>query len=148
MAKILKFPSKQDLENREILKEHEEETKTLNQYSDECVEASHFLLEVLEEFINTGEVSQNFMDMNFRDETIQESRDMFVIVNMVNAMFNRYYGIPHALHREMDRCYTKIKLLANQNEEARNELDVIFEPENSEFEFTFTPEEPEDNDTD
>jgi hypothetical protein len=48
----------------------------------------------------------------------------------------------------MDRCYTKIKLLANQNEEARNELDVIFEPENSEFEFTFTPEEPEDNDTD
>ena len=148
MAKILKFPSKQDLEKREILKEYEEEAKTLNQYSDECVEASHFLLEVLEEFINTGEVSQNFMDMNFRDETIQESRDMFVIVNMVNAMFNRYYGIPHALHREMDRGYTKIKLLANQNEEARNELDVIFEPENSEFEFTFTPEEPEDNDTD
>ena len=49
-------------------------------------------MEVLEEFIKTGQVSEPLMDMNFRDETVAESRDMFVIVNLLNAMFNRYYG--------------------------------------------------------
>lgn len=133
MAKIYKFPTKDELQKREIWKEYEQESIRLENQSDECIDASHFLLEVLEEFINTGEVSQDFMDMNFRDETIQESRDMFVVVNMLNAMFNRYYGIPHALHREMDRVYTKIKLLSTQHEQARTdlkkELDIIFDPE-------------------
>ena len=139
MAKIYKFPSKEELQKREMWKEYEDETKTLNHYSDECIGASHFLLEVLEEFINTGEASPDFMDMNFRDETIQESRDMFVVVNMLNAMFNRYYGMPHALHREMDRVYTKIKLLATQNDQAKIDLQ-------KEYEIIFEPEEPDDTD--
>ena len=139
MAKIYKFPSKEELQKREMRKEYEDETNTLNHYSDECIGASHFLLEVLEEFINTGEVSPDFMDMNFRDETIQESRDMFVVVNMLNAMFNRYYGIPHALHREMDRVYTKIKLLATQHDEAKIDLQ-------KEYDIIFEPEEPDDTD--
>lgn len=133
MAKILKFPTKQELEKREMWKEFNEESDRLQLQSNECVEASHFLLEVLEEFINSGEASMDFIDMNFRDETIQESRDMFVVINMLNGMFNRYYGIPHALHREMDRVYTKIKLLSTQHEQARTdlkkELDIIFDPE-------------------
>jgi len=139
MAKIYKFPSKEELQKREMWKEYDDETNTLNHYSDECIEASHFLLEVLEEFINTGEVSPDFMDMNFRDETIQESRDMFVVVNMLNAMFNRYYGMPHALHREMDRVYTKIKLLSTQNDQAKIDLQ-------KEYEIIFEPEEPDDTD--
>lgn len=130
MAKILKFPTREMLEKRELWKEYENETNRLQNLSDECVGSSQFLLEVLEEFINTGEVSQAFMDMNFRDETIQESRDMFVIINMLNAMFNRYMGIDHALHREMDRVYTKIKLITQQHEQAKKDLqDVIFNPE-------------------
>jgi len=130
MAKIYKFPSKQELEKREMWKEYEQEYNRVQDMSDECVGSSHFLLEVLEEFINTGEVSPSFMDMNFRDETIQESRDMFVVVNMINAMFNRYVGIDHALHREMDRVYTKIKLLTQQHDKAKKDLkDVIFNPE-------------------
>jgi len=143
MAKILKFPSKQELEKREMWKQYEEETRTLNQYSDECIAASHFLLEVLEEFINTGEASPDFMDMNFRDETIQESRDMFVVVNMLNAMFNRYYGIPHALHHEMDRAYTKIKLLSTQNDQAKIDLQ-----KEKEYEIIFEPDTGDDDDTD
>lgn len=137
MAKIYKFPSRDELQKREIWKEYEEESKKLEYQSEECIATSHFLLEVLEEFINSGEASNDFMDMNFRDETIQESRDMFVVVNMLNAMFNRYYGIPHALHREMDRVYTKIKLLSTQNDQARIDLE-------KEFDIIFEPEEPDD----
>lgn len=137
MAKIYKFPSRDELQKREIWKEYEEESKKIEYQSEECIATSHFLLEVLEEFINSGEASNDFMDMNFRDETIQESRDMFVVVNMLNAMFNRYYGIPHALHREMDRVYTKIKLLSTQNDQARIDLE-------KEFDIIFEPEEPDD----
>jgi hypothetical protein len=92
------------------------------------------------------------MDMQFRDESFQESRDMFVIVNLINAMLNRYFFMPHALQKEMDRLYAKIKLMNQQNEEARVDLedkyDILFEPEDGDMEFTFTPEDPEDNDTD
>ena len=143
MAKILKFPSRDELKKKEMWKEYDEETEALNRQSEECVSTAHFLLDVLEEFIQSGEASQAFMDMNFRDEIIQESRDMFVIVNMLNAMFNRYYGIPHALHREMDRVYTKIKLIDSQNEKARQDLedefDIVFSPD-------FEPENPDDTD--
>lgn len=139
MAKILKFPTKAELKKKELWKEYEEESRRLEIQSEECVATSHLLLEVLEEFINSGEASQEFMDMNFRDETIQDSRDMFVIVNMLNAMFNRYYGIPHALHREMDRVYTKIKLLTTQNQQAKIDLE-------REYDIIFEPEDPDDSD--
>jgi len=142
MAKILKFPTPE-------IKKDKEDADLLNKLSDECVNNSHFLLEVMEEFITTGEVNQDFMLMDFRDETQQESRDMFVIVNMLNAMFNRWYNMPHGLHQTMDNAYIKIKEMILLNEEANHDLaEFVFEPEDSDIEFTFTPEEPEDNDTD
>tara|TARA_Y100000385_G_scaffold263235_1_gene295531 strand:- start:314 stop:742 length:429 start_codon:yes stop_codon:yes gene_type:complete len=142
MAKILQFPTKEE-------KQTKDDTQVLNKLSDDCVDSSHFLLEVLEEFISTGEVKKDFMEMDFRDETKQESRDMFVVVNMLNAMFNRWYNIPHGLHQTMDNAYIKIKEMIILNEEANHELaEFVFEPEDSDIEFTFTPEDPENNDTD
>lgn len=144
MAKILQFPTKEE-------KTKKEDSDFLNKLSDECVDNSHFLLEVMEEFITTGEVNQDFMLMDFRDETKQESRDMFVIVNMLNAMFNRWYDMPHGLHQTMDNAYIQIKEMILLNESANHQLaEFVFEPEDSdmEFEFTLETEEPEDNDTD
>ena len=142
MAKILQFPTKEKIQEKN-------EAEFLNSLSDQCVDNSHFLLELLEEFINTGEVHEDFIDMDFRDETKQESRDMFVIVNMMNAMFHRWYDMPHGLHQTMDNAYIKVKEMILLNEEANHDLaEFVFKPEDSEFEFTFTPEEPEDNDTD
>src|SRR6056300_494806 len=142
MGKILKFPTQKEIELKQ-------DTEILTEVSNRCVDSSHYLLEVLEEFINTGEISENFMEMDFRDETKQESRDMFVIVNMLNAMFNRWYNMPHGLHQTMDNAYIKIKEMILLNEEAHHQIsEFVFEPEDSDIEFTFTPEEPEDNDTD
>ena len=75
--------------------------------------------------------------MNFRDENLQESRDMFVIVNMINAMLNRYMGIPHRLHRTFDRAYIEIKALLAANEQGREELKKLLDQ----------LEDEEDNDT-
>ena len=96
-----------------------------------------------EEFINAGEVSEDFMEMDFRDETNQESRDMYVIVNMINGMLNRYYGIPHGLHQTMDSAYVKIKEMILINEQANHELaEYVFEPEDTDYK----PEDPDDID--
>jgi hypothetical protein len=140
MAKILKFPTGEELKQKAEAKQIQDDYAIARDASDECVASAQFLLEVLEEFILTGESSQNFMDMQFRDETFQESRDMFVIVNMLNAMFHRYYGIPHSLHREFDRLYAMIKLMDKQNSQARDELD-------GKYEILFTPDDGEDDDT-
>ena len=142
MAKILQFPTKKKIQEKN-------EAEFLNSLSDQCVDNSHFLLELLEEFINTGEVHQDFIDMNFRDETKQESRDMFVIVNMMNAMFHRWYDMPHGLHQTMDNAYIKVKEMILLHEEANHDLaEFVFKPEDSDIECTFTPEEPENNDPD
>lgn len=120
MAKIYKFPTGEEIK---------ENKNPVDAISDECVETSQFLMEVLEEFITTGQASneRRFMDMNFRDELQQESRDMFVIVNMINAMLNRYMGIPHRLHRTFDRAYIEIKALLAANEKGREELKKLLD---------------------
>jgi len=120
MAKIYKFPTGEEIK---------ENINPLDAISDECVNTSQFLMEVLEEFITTGQASEyeQFMDMNFRDELQQESRDMFVIVNMINAMLNRYMGIPHRLHRTFDRAYIEIKALLAANEQGKEELKKLLD---------------------
>lgn len=120
MAKIYKFPTGEEIK---------ENINPLDAMSDECVETSQYLMEVLEEFITTGQASkyEEFSRMDFRDETLQESRDMFVIVNMINAMLNRYVGIPHRLHRTFDRAYIEIKALLAANEQGREELKKLLD---------------------
>tara|TARA_B100000459_G_scaffold63120_1_gene34451 strand:- start:13823 stop:14260 length:438 start_codon:yes stop_codon:yes gene_type:complete len=135
---VIPFPTKEEIEFKEAEKE-------LDEMSNECVDASHFLMEVLEEFILTGQVNEDFQDMNFRDETLQESRDMFVVVNLLNAMFNRYYGIEHGLHQTLDNAYVKIKEMILINEKAQKDL-YLFKPEDSDIEFTFEPDGDDDDD--
>ena len=140
---VIPFPTKEDIDKKE-------ESRLLDEMSHECVESSHYLMEVLEEFITTGQISENLIDMNFRDETVQESRDMFVIVNLLNAMFNRYYEIPHGLHQTLDNAYVKIKEMILMNEKAQQDL-YTFIPEDGEMEFTFEPDfdiDPDGDDKD
>jgi hypothetical protein len=140
---VIPFPTPKEQEAKK-------EEDNLNFLSNDCVDCSHYLMEVLEEFITTGQVSETLMDMDFRDETKQESRDMFVIVNMLNAMFNRWYGIPHGLHQTLDNAYVKIKEMILINEKAQEEL-YTFVPEDGEKEFIFEPDfdlDPEGDDDD
>ena len=144
MGKLIKFPTGEEIKQNAKAKKIQEEYDMVNDASDNCVKSSQFLLEVLEEFILTGEVSQDFMDMQFRDESFQESRDMFVIVNMINAMLHRYYAIPHNLHKEFDKLYVGIKAMEKQHSQAEEELE-------EEYEILFTPDfdlDGEDDDRD
>lgn len=132
MAKILKFPDKKELK----IKEEEKERDEIMALSDECIEASHFSLDLIEEVIKKE--FPNFREMWFRDETMQESRDMFIVVNILNAMFNRYLGIPHTLHKDMDNLYIKIKSIDKQRQE---DFEIMFTPD-----FNIDPEDFDDSD--
>ena len=139
---VLQFPTKEQ-------KQEKEDSQTLDDLSEDCIESSHYLMEVMEEFLRDGQVSEGLMDLNFRDETVQESRDMFVIVNMLNAMFNRYYGIPHGLHQTLDTAYIKVKEMIVKNEEANHGLAELLFPEHDddEFELIFEPDDEDPDDT-
>jgi len=131
---VIPFPTKKEIDEKK-------EAEYLNSLSNECVEDAHFLLEVLEEFIKTGQVSEGLVDMNFRDETVQEARDMFVIVNLLNSMFNRYYGLPHGLHQVLDSAYIKVKEMIQVNELAQDDYEMYLTPEdNYDNEIIFTPD--------
>tara|TARA_B100001057_G_C22803394_1_gene932395 strand:- start:865 stop:1227 length:363 start_codon:yes stop_codon:yes gene_type:complete len=112
MAKIIKFPTGEEIDPKDLGIEKSEHD-IISERSDECIKASQELFNILEEFICTGQVSEypELMNMNFRDEACHESRDIFVVVNMINAMLNRYMGIPHQLHRDLDKMYILLKLM-------------------------------------
>ena len=111
MAKIIKFPTGEDITNQHRV--NKSDYDIIAEKSDECIAISQELLSIMEEFICTGQVSeyQELMNMNFRDEAMAESRDMFVVVNMINAMLNRYMGIPHRFQRDLDKAYIKLKMM-------------------------------------
>ena len=139
---VIQFPTKEQLTAKE-------ESDFLDELSNESVDSAHYLMEVMEEFIKTGQVNEGLMDLNFRDETVPESRDMFVIVNLLNALFLRYHGIPHGLHQTLDNAYIKVKEMILKNEEANHGLaELLFtEHDDDEFDLIFEPDDEDPDDT-
>ena len=139
---VIQFPTKEQMTAKE-------ESDFLDELSNESVDSAHYLMEVMEEFIKTGQVNEGLMDLNFRDETVPESRDMFVIVNLLNALFLRYHGIPHGLHQTLDNAYIKVKEMILKNEEANHGLAELLFPEHDddEFELIFEPDDEDPDDT-
>ena len=44
----------------------------------------------------------------------RESRDSYVIVNMIYAMLARYVGIEHSLHKDLDTLFVKVKAIQKE----------------------------------
>ena len=109
--------------------------------SDECNGLSQHLCDVLvEEIIET---SDYFSDANFFDEKEQESRDIYVVTNLINAMLLRHIEIPHELQRSLDKLYVKIKQMAQL---PTTEFEIDFGEDEVEFipDFDLNPEEDDD----
>ena len=117
---IIQFPTPEEVSKKEA-----EEIITLA--SDECNVLAQHLCMILNEEIQTQ--SDYFEDTDFYDETRQESRDIYVITNLINAMLLRHIEIPHELQRSLDKLYVKIKQLSQLPEQ---QFEVSFEPD---FEF-------------
>lgn len=137
MGKVIKFPTKKEIEE----KQEQDAFDEVAYYSDEAIHGAQFLMECIEELLHNGTVSPEFKDMMIRDETQQECRDMYVVVNMMFSMFSRYLNIPHELHQDMDNMYIKIKKLEAIHKESKDREDAWIE-----FIPDFDLDDPDDTD--
>lgn len=149
MAKILKFPTPKEQKEKtrqdQIDHQLEESREAVEAYTEECVNLTQTMLQYIEDIIQRGDLTDwdVFQGMEFRDETYAESRDMFVIINLINAMMNRFVGIPHDLHKELDKQYLQMKAWSGAKNPAKNSEhihethEIDFEPG---FEIFFEPD--------
>jgi hypothetical protein len=120
---IIQFPTPEQVSKKEA-------EEIINLASDECNGLAQHLCMVLNEEIQTA--SDYFDDTDFYNEERQESRDIYVITNLLNAMLLRHIEIPHELQRSLDKLYIKIKQLSQL---PNQEFEVSFEPD-----FEFVPD--------
>ena len=80
--------------------------------------------------------------MKLRDNQYRESRDMFVVINLLNALLLRFYGMEHDLQKDLDKLFVKIKDMEKRHQELFP-TDIIFEPD---FDLPELPEDPDDTD--
>tara|TARA_B100000287_G_scaffold367659_1_gene363526 strand:- start:276 stop:734 length:459 start_codon:yes stop_codon:yes gene_type:complete len=151
MAKIIKFPTPEERRQKEIDEAYDkafgESKAAVDYYSQQCVEATQNMLEIIEDSVLEGMMHDwdVFLGMQFRNQKdFIESRDFYVIMNLWNAMLNRFVGLPHELHKDLDVLLVKVKAIEEMNRAytESQENDIEFQPE---FEFEIDPEEPDDN---
>ena len=101
---IIQFPIKKRLQ--EVEEERDLEEMEREFFVEECTESAQIILLMIEELLS--EDHSSFNDIDFRDKLLPESRDMFVVVNMISSMLLRYGGVHHFLHDYLDVVYEKI----------------------------------------
>jgi hypothetical protein len=102
MNNIIPFPTERRQEQIEA-----ERNWAYENYTEECVDTSQFVLLMIEDYIYE-EDSSAFNEMEFRNPEFEEGRDMYVIVNLLSSMFMRYGGVEHFLQGDLDTLYNKI----------------------------------------
>lgn len=127
---VIPFPNVKD-DLTEKLKESREAVEYL---TNESVDTAVYMLELMEGELEAMEGSV-FHNMDFRDPEKVEARDMHAIVNLINAMFMRFAGIPHDLQQQLDTAYVKSKAI---EKEPQRDFEITFEPD-----FEFPPEDDE-----
>ena len=127
---VIPFPNVKD-DLAEKLKESREAVEYL---TNESVDTAVYMLELMEGELEAMEGSV-FHNMDFRDPEKVEAMDMHAIVNLINAMFMRFAGIPHDLQQQLDTAYVKSKAI---EKEPQRDFEITFEPD-----FEFPPEDDE-----
>lgn len=106
MNNIIPFPTERRQDQIES-----ERNWAYENFSEECVDTSQFVLLMIEDYL--AEEESAFDEMDFRDPEYDESKDMYVIVNLISSMFMRYGGLNHFLHEELTALYNKIEASKN-----------------------------------
>ena len=102
MGDLIQFPTGKKIENEE-----ENFQLMVNTLVDESVSTAQHMLDVMEDELSSMNIPW-LEGFNMRDEQFPESRDAFVLVNIIYAMFLRYTEVPHSLHSELDLLYVNI----------------------------------------
>ena len=105
MGKLIQFPT-----GKEIKSPKKSEEELIEEVVNELVEISQHIFDVIDDEVDA--ISKHDLNLlngiDLRNEEARESRDAYVIVNMIYAMMARYIGIEHSMHKELDTLYTLI----------------------------------------
>ena len=102
---IIQFPIEKRMQ--EIADEIYEKDMEMEHFSNDCVDTSQLILMMIEELIKESDGSP-FQEMEFRNQDFPESKDIFVIVNLLSSMFMRFGGMKHFLHDYLDIIFEKL----------------------------------------
>lgn len=103
-SNVIQFPT--HIREAAIADEYDEIRSEFEEFTDECRETSQIILLMIEELLLND--ASSFDDIDFRDSNMPESKDMFVIVNMISSMLMKYGGAHHFLHDHFDEIYDKL----------------------------------------
>ena len=111
MGKLIQFPT-----GKEIKSQKKSEEELIEEVVNELVEISQHLFDVIDDEVDA--ISKHDLNLlngiDLRNEEARESRDAYVIVNMIYAMMARYIGVEHSLHQELDTLFVKIKAIQKE----------------------------------
>jgi len=113
---IIRFPIErrmQEIADQEFEREMDETMKD-EYFCDDCTDTSQLILTIIEEIIAAD--SSPFDGMDFRNPELIESKDAFVIVNLLCSMFMRYGGMKHFLQEYLDIIFLKIQAQQESND--------------------------------
>lgn len=112
MGELIQFPT------GKIISKKQTDEDLLKETVEGLVEISQHLFDVIDDEVDA--ISKNDINLlngiDLRNEQFRESRDAFVIVNLLYALLTRYVGLEHTLHKELDRLYVKIKAIHKEND--------------------------------
>ena len=111
MGKLIQFPT-----GKEIKSPKKSEEELIEEVVNELVEISQHIFDVINDEIDA--ISKHDLNLlngiDLRNGEARESRDAYVIVNMIYAMMARYIGVEHSLHQELDTLFVKIKAIQKE----------------------------------
>jgi hypothetical protein len=98
----------------------------------ECNTLSEYIRDLIEVAILDQDYYEDFDDMELKTLETTEGRDLFVIVNMINAMFLRHRGESHDFHNALGMLADDLaSAYMNQNTPVDEELDAMLEAADS-----------------
>ena len=128
-SNVIQFPNRM----LEIEKKLKESREAVQYISDEAADTAQYMLDIIESELQMSPESE-FHRMDFRDDRTRESRDMYAIINLINAMLLRFAGVPHKLQKELDTVFVKTHAMYQKEQES----EIQFEPE---FNIPIDPDE-------
>ncbi len=106
MGKLIQFPTGKEITTNK----DGEHPSVVDTIIGESMEISQHMVSMMEYEILDMDLGW-LQGFDIRDEQYGESRDAFVIANLVYAMLLRYIELPHSIQKDMDKLYIKLKKL-------------------------------------
>ena len=112
MAKILKFPTKEEISDRKKDLDEDAYYEYCEVLTDIAISFSEYMYNILADELDDAE-----MGIDIDDPESKASEDAHVIINMLCSMILRHNGMVHHLQPSLDEVYNKIINVSDEHEE-------------------------------